>query len=115
MTNDPIKGVYELGHALHLLDADHHGFARSDIERVECFWTFGDLDTSSAGFLLRLRDGRRAYLDFLHWHAFEQDEDFRIEIEFLPHNQRYPAFASADEPMGGWSFDTSHLKKQLSS
>src|SRR5690242_21761848 len=63
MTNDPIKGVYELGHALYLLDAEHHGFTRSDIERVECFWTFGDMDTSSAGFLLRLRDGRRAYLD----------------------------------------------------
>jgi hypothetical protein len=102
-----IQGVYELGHALYALDAGLHGFARGDIERVERFWTSGDMDNSSAGFVLRLRDGRRAYIDFLHWHAFEQDEDFRIDVAFLPDDQ------SPDPPSGDWSFDTGHLGKML--
>ena len=104
-------GVYELGHALHVLDVEIHGFSRSDIEHVERFWTFGDLHTSSAGFVLRLRDGRRAYLDFQHWHAFEQDEDFRIEIEFLDGERALPVFESPEQPFGGWSSETSHLNK----
>jgi len=106
-----VDGVYELGHALHVLDGEVHGFSRSDIERVERFWTFGDLHTSSAGFVLRLRDGRRAYLDFQHWHAFEQDEDFRIEIEFLDDDTALPVFMSPEEPLGGWAGETSHLNK----
>jgi hypothetical protein len=69
------------------------------------------MHTSSAGFVLRLRDGRRAYLDFQHWHAFEQDEDFRIEIEFLDGETALPTFTSPDEPFGGWSDETSHLNK----
>ena len=96
---------------MHVLDAEVHGFSASDIERVERFWTFSELHTSSAGFVLRLRDGRRAYLDFQHWHAFEQDEDFRIEIEFLDGEATLPAFASPDEPLGGWSNETFHLNK----
>ena len=106
-----VDGVYELGHALHVLDGELHGFSRSEIVRVERFWTFGDLHTSSAGFVLRLSDGRRAYLDFQHWHAFEQDEDFRIDVEFLDGEATLPAFASRDEPLGGWSSETSHLDK----
>lgn len=109
----PIQGVYELGHALHVLDGDLHGFARADIERVECFWTFGDFHHSSAGFVLGLADGRRAYLDFRHWHAFEQDEDFWIEVEFLRDDQMHPVFSLPHEPLGGWSSDTRHLAKVL--
>jgi hypothetical protein len=90
-----------------VLDSGLHGFARGDIERVERFWTSGDMDSSSAGFVLCLRDGRRAYVDFLHWHAFEQDEDFRIDVEFLPEGQ------SPDPRSGDWSFDTGHLGKML--
>lgn len=109
-----VEGVYELGHALHVLDGEIHGFSRSDIERVERYWTFGDLHTSSAGFVLRLRDGRRAYLDFQHWHAFEQDEDFRIDTEFLDGETALPEFASPEQPLGGWSVETSHLDKVFS-
>lgn len=115
MSSGRLDGVYELGHALHVLDGEVHGFSRSDIERVERFWTFGDLHTSSAGFVLRLRDGRRAYLDFQHWHAFEQDEDFRIDIEFLDGETALPIFTSPEEPLGGWSGETSHLDKVFSS
>jgi hypothetical protein len=107
-----IDGVYELGHVLHVLDAELHGFASGDIARVESFWTFGDLHESAAGFVLVLGNGRRAYVDFLHWHAFEQQEDFRIEVEFLRDDQPYPALPP-QEPLGGWSADTGHLAKLL--
>lgn len=109
----PIQGVYELGHALHVLDADTHGFHRGDVEAVECFWTYSEMDQSLAGFVLQLRDRRRAYLDFHHWHGFEQEEDFRIEVAFLREGQRHPAFAPSDDPPGGWSSDTGHLGKML--
>jgi hypothetical protein len=109
-----LQGIYELGHALHVLDLDLHGFGRGDVEAVECFWTYSEMDQSLAGFVLRLRDRRRAYLDFHHWHGFEQEEDFRIEVTFLQDGQRHPAFAPSDEPPGGWSSETAHLQKMLS-
>jgi len=101
-----VDGLYELGHVLHVLDAEVHGFARDDIEGVERFWTFGDLHCSAAGFVLALRGGRRAHIDFQHWHAFEQDEDFRIEVSFLDGEPPAPAF-------GDWSDATSHLNRAL--
>ena len=67
-----------------------------------------------AGFVLGLSDGRRAYIDFKHWHAFEQEEDFRIEVEFLGGDRTYPEFASPEEPLGGWSSQTAHLAKVFS-
>jgi hypothetical protein len=111
MANPRIDGVYELGHVLYALDTDAHGFAREQIERVECFWSFSDMHSSSAGFVLLLRDGRLAYVDFLHWHGFEQEEDFRIEVELLADGQARPALVSP--PAGGWSSDTPHLNRML--
>lgn len=111
-----IEGIYELGHVLYALHGESHGFARGDIERVECFWTFGDLHASAAGFVLQLRDGRRAYVDFLHTHAFEQVEDFRIEVEFLADDDdgSLPARSSPLDATGGvWSSDTAHLNRVL--
>jgi hypothetical protein len=113
MEHPRINGVYELGHVLYILDADSHGFARDDVERIECFWTFGDMHGSAAGFVLILRDGRRAYVDFLHWHAFEQDEDFRIDVQLLSDDQSLPALSAPHEPVDGWSFETAHLDRVL--
>lgn len=111
-----IRGFYELGHALHVLDPGTHAFGRIDIDRVESFWAFGDMHSSAAGFVLGLRDGRRAYVDFLHWHGFEQDEDFRIEVEFLSPGQTLPGPPSGQPtpwPPGGWSTETDHLDRVL--
>ena len=111
-----IDGVYELGHVLYAVDADINGFARSDIERVERFWHSGDMHISVAGFILRLRDDRRVYVDFLHWHGFEQDEDFRIEVEILANGQTLPSPREpAPWPPAAWSGETSHLDKVLAS
>lgn len=109
-----IDGLYELGHVLYSLDSDTYGFSRSDIESVECFWTFSEMHSSAAGFVLRLCDGRRAYVDFLHWHGFEQEEDFRIEVAFLANDQPRPTFSPDQEPSGVWSDDTGHLNRSLS-
>jgi hypothetical protein len=111
-----VRGFYEWGHVLHILDAETQGFGRADIESVESFWAFGDMHSSAAGFVLQLRDGRRPYIDFLHWHGFEQDEDFRIEVEFLPSGQAHPAPRPHDElpwPPGEWSSETVHLHRLL--
>jgi hypothetical protein len=109
-----IDGVYELGHVLYALDADTNGFARSDVERVERFWHSGDMHSSTAGFVLQLRDGRRVYVDFLHWHGFEQDEDFRVEVEFLEPGQTLPSpRGPAQGRTVAWSTDAAHLDKML--
>ena len=115
----PIRGFYELGHALDVLDAESHGFRPGDIERVERYWAYGDMHDSTAGFVLRLRDGRRAYGEFVHWHGFEQDEDFRIDVEMLEGDEvpssplREPFDPSAPWPPGGWSDETVHLDRLL--
>lgn len=116
-----IDGIYELGHVLYVLDAEGHGFTRRDIASIECFWTFGDMHSSAAGFVLRLADRRRAYVDFLHWHPFEQNEDFRIQVEPLPDDDSLPVLASPPGditggvtlPVGGWSHETAHLNRML--
>ena len=111
-----IDGYYELGHVLDVLDADTHGFSRDDMERVERFWSFSEMDSSSAGFVVALRDGRYAYIDFLHWHGFEQDEDFRITASFLASGQALPLPQGPSPwPPSDWSDDTSDLDKLLAS
>ncbi len=108
-----IDGMYEFGHALYALDSEIHGFARGDIERVERFWTFSDMHSSTAGFVVRLRHGSRAYIDFKHWHPFEQVEDFRIDVYGLEGEASLPEFASPQEPVGRWLTDTAHLERML--
>ena len=111
-----IEGYYELGHVLDVLDADTHGFSREDMAHVERFWSFSEMDSSSAGFVVALRDGRRAYIDFLHWHGFEQDEDFRITVSFLASGQALPLpHGPLPWPPSDWSDDTSHLDRLLAS
>lgn len=105
-----LRGFYELGHALDVLDGQSHGFGPADIVKVERYWAYGDM-----------RDGRRAYGEFLHWHGFEQDEDFRIDVEMLAGDEvpssplREPIDPSAPWPPGGWSDETAHLDRLLAS
>lgn len=109
-----LDGFYELGHVLDVVDVDLHSFSRRDMACVERFWSFSEMDSSSAGFVFRLRDNRRVYVDFLHWHGFEQDEDFRIEVEILPEGQTSPSpRGPAPWPPAPWSAEVAHLDKVL--
>ena len=107
-----ITGIYELGHVLYTLDAESHGFAPADIARVERYWSFGDLHSSAAGFVLRLKDGRRAYAELQHTHAYEQVEDFRVDVVPLGADEPPPQPARPLEPRE-WSDDTAHLDRVL--
>ncbi len=106
-----IDGIYELGHVLYVLDGDAYGFARGDIARVECFWTFGDLHSSEAGFVFRLHDGRRAHVLLEHTHAFEQIEDLRVDVALLS-GEDLPPLPQLT-PVSAWTFDTAHLERML--
>ena len=79
-------------------------------EHIERYWTFGDFHSSSAGFVMKLRDGRRAYIDFEHWHAFEQQEDFRIRVEFLA-GDALPVLSEEEQATANWSTETAHLNR----
>jgi len=109
-----IAGIYELGHVLYTLDAELHGFAKADIQRVERFWSFGDFHSSAGGFLFRLRDGRRAYAELQHTHAYEQVEDFRVDVQILADGQTDPVMPPALEPRE-WTGDAAHLDRVLES
>ena len=114
-----IRGFYEFGHTLDVLDAESHGFTPADVAHVDRFWAYGDMHDNSAGFVLQLRDGRHAYAEFLHWHGFEQDEDFRIDVEMLKDGAlptaplKEPLPGAEPWPPGGWSAETAHLDRLL--
>ncbi len=110
-----IDGIVELGHVLYALDRERDGFGAPDIARVESYWIFADMHSSAAGFVLALSDGRRAYVDFQHWHAFEQDEDFRIQVSFLAEGEARPLLSKMQEPVAEWSSETAHLDRMVKS
>ena len=112
MASPSIDGIYELGHVLYMLDRDSHGFARGDIARVERYWSFGDFHSSAAGFVLKLKDGRRAYAELKHSHAYEQVEDFRVDVIPLHEGEEPPTPVRPLEPRL-WSDATAHLDRCL--
>ena len=86
--------------------------AREDIATVERYWSFGDFHSSAAGFVLRLRDGRRAYAELQHTHAYEQVEDFRVDVVPLDADEPPPMPTRPLEPRE-WSDETAHLDRVL--
>lgn len=71
------------------LDADRHGFAVEDLVAIERAWVGEEGEAWSGGFVVRLRDGRRAHVDgragLSHW-----SEDSDIEAGVLDANQPHP-------------------------
>lgn len=109
-------GLYELHEALHVLAKSNQEVGVRDIAQVERFWlNVGDV-YSSAGFILLLHDGRRAYL--FVWVEQAGDDGARtpkadIEFEILPAGQKAPTFPSTAEPLGGWREDIDVLNQFL--
>jgi hypothetical protein len=104
--------ICELNEALHALYCADLGAKPIDIAHIEAFWHCADWDFSSAGFVLLLHNGRRAYLDI--WVEQVGDDGKtppKVDIEFahLPAGQKYPNFPSPSDPIGGWIDDVQTL------
>ena len=56
-----IDGLYELGHVLDVLDDATHGFSRDDMERVDSFWIFSEMDSSFAQQKIWSANRKKAY------------------------------------------------------
>lgn len=84
-----------LHRALDISAAHNWRIDLGDIERVEAVWELLDLDSSSHGFVLSLRSGRRCYLQYV---MAPGDTDEPVEeVEFLPmDNERYPDLRGGD-------------------
>lgn len=109
-------GIYELNEALLVLYKAKLGTKPVDIDRIEEFWEdIGD-GFSSAGFLLQLHNGRRAYIDvWVEQTSRDGTTPPKVDIAFeeLPEGQRYPEFDNPIEPAGGWLDDVETLNEFL--
>src|SRR5689334_5696613 len=102
--------------ALDALGRSELGAQRQEVIDVEAFWSVVGDGSKAAGFVLRLRNGRRVYLDV--WIELESDDEsgplsIDIEIDELPSEQKYPRFPSASDPIGGWRYDVGPLNSLL--
>lgn len=111
----PIYTCRVFHQALDALDLRDLGAQRYEISGVEAFWSVVGDDPEAAGFVLRLRDGRRAYLDVRIELQSDDVGPLKIDIEFdeLPAEQKYPRFPSVSDPIGGWRHDVGPLNKLL--
>ncbi len=110
------SSLHALGEALDALDRGNLGVRPRDIACVEAFWSYEEWDVASGGFVLRLHDGRRAYLDV--WVEGAEDDSrppckVDVELQELPAGQKYPHFPSTADPIGGWRDDVEPLNALL--
>ena len=92
-------------------------FDLDKVERVEALWELLDGDATSHGFVLRLRDGRRCYLQYVMAPGFAEDDETGTEeevvedIEMLPmRDERHPHLRG-----GGirWNDEVDELNRSL--
>jgi hypothetical protein len=112
--------VYALHRGLEALGRSGRGIQTGDVAGVEAFWSADAMDVASCGFVLRLQDGRRLYLDVWVEPATDPEgEDTarppKVDIEVVPLavGQRYPHFPSPADPVGGWREDVATLNDFL--
>jgi hypothetical protein len=92
--------VFEFVQTLVALDGLAHGVAAENVSSVEAAWGYTDTDFYwIAGFAVRLRDGKRAYL-----HGFcDADTNHhaaRVEVAFLKSDEAYNSCAPRTLPTG---------------
>jgi hypothetical protein len=63
------------------LDAQRDGFAGPDVASVEAMWGYADANFfRTGGYVVRLRDGRRAYIEATSVPEFSEDgETYELE------------------------------------
>jgi hypothetical protein len=78
------SGLFEFAEGLLYLDAQHDGFAGPDVESVEARWGYADANFYwCGGYVVRLRDGRRAYIEGTSVPEFSKDgETYKLEWTF---------------------------------
>ena len=111
-------GLFQLHVALFALEAEADAVKAADIEAIEAFWEMSEPSFTSAGYLLRLRDGRRFHMTCV----VDEDEDaiedegdsgFQTDIKLEP---VAPDLALPDidpDPPHGWIRETSTLNDFL--
>ena len=97
--------VLALGHVRQA----EHGFAAREVAKVEAFWSMVDMDYLAGGFVVRLKDGGRAYI------AYSVDDQppghkEGVSVGRLGDGQRYPHLGPKDV---GWSHDAEQLNEFL--
>lgn len=81
--------VYEWNIALGELTQAAHDFTRADIAHVEAHWWHFDLLGWSSGYVVGLKDGRRAYVDYCRY--LEDDEELvQVMVKGLGATDPYP-------------------------
>jgi hypothetical protein len=77
-------GLNEFAQCLMHLDAQRDGFGADDVESVEAMWGYSDANFFwMGGYVVRLRDGRRAYFDGTSCPEFSDDgETYELEWTF---------------------------------
>lgn len=107
---DPVEArLRSLQRALDLAAVYQLGFGALDVLKVEARWEMRADDAVALGFVLRLRDGTRRYLQYVA--AFESDGHADEEVETLPMtDERYPPIVG-----GGivWHDDVGDLSRRL--
>lgn len=87
------------------LDARRHGFGGADLSAIEAAWAGEDEVAWSGGFVARLRDGRRGYVDGYagtdYW-----GEDAQIEAALLDRHTSHPESGLRHSPQHhAWNED----------
>jgi len=103
-----LQEVTFLRRALEIAEQDGLGIARTDVQRVEAMWSIDDGDFTSMGFVLALRDGRRAYLEYFL--DFAEDEE---EIDVQPMGDERRPVLEGDGVQ--WVDDVGELNRLLMS
>lgn len=96
----PVEMIVEdLQHAIEIgVDDKGWTFEFDDIAWIEATWLLADGNSTSAGVIAKLKDGRRVYFDYV---GYQEEEDGFIErVDMLPMgDESYPAIG---ETGTGW-------------
>src|SRR5262245_24347018 len=107
----PDLHVLNLLRALELAAETPHGFGRADVEKVESFGEYVDLEYATYGYVVGLRDGRRAYLA-ISLDDTSPDHKESIAVEPIPQGAPWPP-SEGVPALPIWYDDVADVNEQL--
>jgi hypothetical protein len=96
-----------LGIALEGASDMQGGFTAGDVAQVEAAWSLVDADIAAYGFVLRLADGERRYLELTLSDVVQRSEA-EIEMRELGERDDLPDSGEAE-----WTLEVAHLNLRL--